>query len=117
MAKRVDSVEHEEEFYREVLPGLPGNCTLSLEVYPKHYIKAVAQRGELYDIIVIDGHCGSRRVTGTDGSSICDGSMPISGSGCEICGSGNPMGGRSGAGVCAVARAGSPASSTSAVRL
>jgi hypothetical protein len=56
MAKHVDSVEHVEEFYREVLPTLPGNCHLTLEVYPDDYVQAVARRGEPYDVIVIDGH-------------------------------------------------------------
>jgi hypothetical protein len=56
VAKRVDSVEHVEEFYREVLPTLPGNCHLTLEIHPDQYIEAVARRGESYDVIVIDGH-------------------------------------------------------------
>jgi hypothetical protein len=54
-AKWVDSVEHVESFYREVLPMLPDNCNLSLEIFPEEYIHAVARRGS-YDIIVIDGH-------------------------------------------------------------
>lgn len=56
VAKEVDSVEHVEEFYREVLPSLPANCRLSLELDPNDYIHAVARRREPYDIIVIDGH-------------------------------------------------------------
>ena len=55
-AKQVDSVEHVEEFYREVLPTLPANCNLTLEIHPEKYIHAVGRRGEPYDIIVIDGH-------------------------------------------------------------
>jgi hypothetical protein len=56
VAAHVDSVEHEEEFYRELARDVPGNCTLSLEMYPDAYIHAVARRGEPYDVIVIDGH-------------------------------------------------------------
>ena len=56
VAKQVDSVEHEEEFYRELRSDLPVNCNLSLEIYPEEYINAIARRGEPYDIIVIDGH-------------------------------------------------------------
>jgi hypothetical protein len=55
IAKRVDSVEHEEEFHRLFAPALPANCTLALEVFPEAYVNAPA-RGGPYDIIVIDGH-------------------------------------------------------------
>jgi hypothetical protein len=55
VVKRVDSVEDNQEFYRETRAALPGNCDLSLEVFPDEYIRAVARRGP-YDIIVIDGH-------------------------------------------------------------
>lgn len=54
-AKRVDSVEDNEAFYRLVGPMLPNNCSLSLETLPEEYIHAPARRGP-YDIIVIDGH-------------------------------------------------------------
>jgi hypothetical protein len=55
LALRVDSVEDNEAWVREVRASLPGNCTLSLEPFPEDYIHAVARRGP-YDIIVIDGH-------------------------------------------------------------
>jgi hypothetical protein len=55
-ARTVDSVEHLEDFYREVRPLLPSNCSLSLEIDPEAYIAAIAKRGEPYDVIVIDGH-------------------------------------------------------------
>lgn len=55
-ARRVCSVEHVETFYREIHPGLPANCTLSLETQPEDYVRAIARCGEPLDIIVIDGH-------------------------------------------------------------
>jgi hypothetical protein len=55
-ARTVDSVEHVEDFYREIRPMLPSNCSLSLEIYPEAYLNAIARRGEPYDVIVIDGH-------------------------------------------------------------
>jgi hypothetical protein len=56
VAKQVDSVEHVDEFYQEVRQHLPGNCSVSLEIYPDDYIQAIRRRGGPYDIIVIDGH-------------------------------------------------------------
>jgi hypothetical protein len=55
LARRVDSVEDNEEWCREVRAALATNCTLSLELRPADYVNAVA-RGGPYDIIVIDGH-------------------------------------------------------------
>jgi hypothetical protein len=58
-AKRVDSVEHDNQFYREVRPMLPPNCDLSLETVPERYIHTAARRAP-YDIIVIDGRWRTR---------------------------------------------------------
>ena len=55
IAKHVDSVEHDADFYHIVKPMLPPNCTLTLRVSPEEYVNAPAEQGP-YDIIVIDGH-------------------------------------------------------------
>lgn len=55
VVKRVDSVEHEADFYNLFRPHVPDNCTLTLEVYPDDYVRAPEKNGP-YDIIVIDGH-------------------------------------------------------------
>lgn len=55
VAAKVTSVEHVEEFYREIGPTLPPNCSLRLETSPEDYIHAIAS-GAPHDIIVIDGH-------------------------------------------------------------
>jgi hypothetical protein len=55
VAKHVISVEHNQEFYREIRPLLPGNCNLTLEMFPDEYVQAVARQAP-HDIIVIDGH-------------------------------------------------------------
>jgi hypothetical protein len=55
VAASVTSVEHVEEFYREIKPMLPSNCTLHLATSREEYIHAVA-RGAPHDIVVIDGH-------------------------------------------------------------
>src|SRR5262249_26730817 len=45
VARRVDSVEDNEAFCREVWPALPANGHLSLEPYPDDYVNAVGRGG------------------------------------------------------------------------
>ena len=55
VAARVRSVEDDADWYRRMAPRLPPNCELILEPDLDAYPSVVAQSGERYDVIVIDG--------------------------------------------------------------
>jgi hypothetical protein len=60
IARQVDSVEDNPDFYKEFQPLAPPNCNLLLERYPDRYVHAPERRPGGYDVIVVDGHSRAR---------------------------------------------------------
>jgi hypothetical protein len=54
-ARRVVSVEHELDWYRQVKPFASSNVDLFHEGNPDRYVRAVHRFDEHYDVIVVDG--------------------------------------------------------------
>lgn len=55
LAKKVVSVENDEEWHKRIAPKLGENCELILASDPKAYIKSIRNYSEGFDVIVVDG--------------------------------------------------------------
>lgn len=55
VARRVVSVEDDEEWYRITASRLPGNCELTLETDLEEYPAIIERYPEPFDVIVVDG--------------------------------------------------------------
>jgi hypothetical protein len=54
-ARRVVSVEDEEDWYGILRPQLPANCEYHLETDLARYVDVIRRDDELFDVIVVDG--------------------------------------------------------------